>query len=826
MFRLRLKGRILAGFAVPIVLGLGVAGFGVRQFTTVRDHNRAAAELATATQRVLEVSHLLETVRRAETHYRLDADQASLAERDEAEARIRAILAGSQGAATEAERREADALTGALRAHDQNFSRLVLLTDITGMANYALNLTSRDVAVSAAQLIEAARDSGETAALQQAVEIDRILLEARLNNWRFQALYDPKGPTVFERERHKADIALAAIAAEPYEPVRKAAAEVGAALDNYAVSFKEMADATLAGLELDQSRLVPEIVGMQQRLLDLQNRLVSEYQLSDVANARLIDRAALAQRVLAIALLIGGTGLAWLIGRGIARPLIDMTAAMVNIARGNTGTPVPAGDRSDEIGDMARAVVVFREGMLRAERLTAELRQQIARREQAEAEAAELARHGPLTGLPNRRLFSEEMTRSLAALADGDRQPMMLIDLDGFKAVNDVHGHQAGDAVLQDVTVRLKAALPPSTFVARLGGDEFAILMPRDRGRTNLAEHAYAIICAVAVPFVIDRATVQIGASIGIACSPIDGANASALLRAADIAMYRAKAEGGGAACFFEAKMDTEMRAHALLREEVRAAIADGEIVPYYQPLVDLRRNEVVGCEVLARWVHPERGVIAPEQFLPQVEQMKLSTTMTRALLRQACADARAWPEHIRMAVNIAPAQLREPGLIQMITAIAVEAGIAPARIEIELVEHALIGDIDEARRFIDAAHRAGMTVALDDFGTGHSSLSRLYELPLDKVKIDRSFMRNVAGDPRSAAYVAAIINLGKTLELHTTAEGIENQEVVETLGQMGCDFGQGYLYAKPLPAAGMLGILRMSQSDPHAGDARNAAAA
>jgi diguanylate cyclase (GGDEF)-like protein len=807
--RLRIRSRIMLGFGVSVAFALAVAAIGVLQFSAVRQHNRIADELAANMQRALEASHLLETIRRTETHYRLEGDDASLQERRRAETRVRMLLENAAAATRQSGQRDQMlGLLAALNAHDASFARLVDLTGTVTNANRALIARGRDVAIATVKLTEAARGAEDHAARETAGDIERLLLLTRVNNWRFQALYDPKGPAAFARDQERALAALAALAEASTGDVHDQAAALAAAARSYGESFERMAGATLGSLDIDQKELVPEIESMQARLAAVQSSLIAAYDRSGAKNARIIDRSSMLQQVLALLVLVAGGALAWLVGSGIARPIIAMTGAMIRLAGGDKQIAIPATERVDEIGDMGRAVEVFKQSMIKADRLTEELKQQIAWREEAEAKAAELARHDPLTGLPNRRLFAEEITPRLASVSDQDCLPMLLIDLDGFKAVNDVHGHHVGDTVLQEVVDRMREVLPADALIARLGGDEFAILMPLGHGQEELERVAYAIIKEASLPFTVQDITVGIGASIGIALAPADGTDSSSLLRAADIAMYRAKAKGGHAVCFFEAGMDIEMRAQAQLREELRLAVNRNEIVPYYQPLVDLRRGAIVGFEILARWTHPERGIVGPDKFIPLAEQMKLLTPMTLALLRQACLDARAWPENIRLAINIAPAQLQEPDLIDRITAVVREAGLHPERVELELVEDALIGDIGEAKRFIDAAHNAGMTVALDDFGTGHSSLSRLYELPLDKVKIDRSFMRSIGRDRRSAAYVAAIVNLGKTLQLCTTAEGIEDEEAMWTLEGMGCDFGQGYLYAKPVPAPEVSAVL------------------
>ena len=424
-----------------------------------------------------------------------------------------------------------------------------------------------------------------------------------------------------------------------------------------------------------------------------------------------------------------------------------------------------------------------------------ELRRVIAAREEAQAQAQVLARHDVLTGLANRRVLREAI-----ASGEGGHHALMLVDLDRFKPVNDVHGHPAGDAVLCEVSSRLTKLAQQRGVVARLGGDEFALFLPR-RDHHEVMRTAQQIITTLSMPYDIGGMQVTIGATVGVALSPDDGTDASSLLRCADIALYRGKKEGRNTFRFFEAGMDDELKARAALEAELRDAIANGEIRPHYQPLVSLETQELLGFEILSRWYHPARGVLAPDSFIDIAEDTGLITELSYGVLREACLDAKSWPAHLRLALNISPYQLRDRALPQRLLAILTETGFSAGRFEVEITETALATDLETARIALTSLQNCGVKIALDDFGTGYSSLYHLRELRFDKIKIDRSFVQALNRDRDSTKIVDAIINLGKSLGLLTTAEGIENTDNRDWLKEQGCTFGQGFLFGAPMSA-------------------------
>ena len=439
------------------------------------------------------------------------------------------------------------------------------------------------------------------------------------------------------------------------------------------------------------------------------------------------------------------------------------------------------------------------------------LRRTMLERDAAAKQAEAIARHDALTGLANRRLFVEAVNGLSGRMEGGERAAVLLIDLDRFKPVNDLYGHAAGNAVLCAVADRLEDLLPVNGIAARLGGDEFALLVPFTGGIENLKRLAQQVITSLVAPISWNGGAVKIGATIGIALIAAES-DADTALHAADLAMYQGKREGRGTYRVFEDSMDTELRERAALEAELREAIEHGAIEPFYQPVVSLPQRDCVGLEVLARWRHPTRGLLGPDQFIPIAEETGMIADLSYHLLRQACLDARSWPSHLLLAINIAPQQFQDRDLAQRILAILAETGLSPRRLEVEITETALVQDLEAARTTLTSLQNLGVHIALDDFGTGYSSLYHLRELKFDKLKIDRSYVDTITMSEERAKLVDAIIKLGSSLGLVTTAEGIETDASVAWLSGQGCNFGQGYLFGKPMPKGE---VMRMLQAGP-----------
>ncbi|MBX9825471.1 MAG: EAL domain-containing protein [Xanthobacteraceae bacterium] len=430
-------------------------------------------------------------------------------------------------------------------------------------------------------------------------------------------------------------------------------------------------------------------------------------------------------------------------------------------------------------------------------------RREMARRIEAERRARELSLQDVLTGLPNRRRFDQELNAAIEAPPrSGGAHALLVLDLNGFKRVNDVHGHGAGDEVLIHVSMRLQTAVRDGDLVVRLGGDEFAILARQLSGAEDATSIALRIIAEIDRPIVIGSITHQVGIGIGIALFPQDASDRTELLRKADIALYRAKAGGFSASRFFEPEMDARVLERDLIERELRHALNAGAIEPHFQPLIDLHSNRIAGFEALARWTHPALGELEPDRFIPIAESCGLINELTDHLLRKAAAAACEWPDDVILSFNISPTQIKDHTLGLRILAILGDTGLSPRRLEIELTEAALVHDLERARMVLGALRDAGVRIALDDFGTGYSSLYHLRNFKVDKIKIDRSFVDNMACEPEAAVLVRALLGLGHGLGLTITAEGIEHQQQATALRTQGCEQGQGYLYGHAMPAS------------------------
>ncbi len=460
-----------------------------------------------------------------------------------------------------------------------------------------------------------------------------------------------------------------------------------------------------------------------------------------------------------------------------------------------------------EVDEMIVAGIVSALGLLVFSiRRFIDLRAEIRKRTAAEAESNRLARHDVLTGLPNRRQFIEAFNeRTTGPDAKGAAFAFLVIDLDHFKPVNDLHGHAVGDEALCTVANRLKALVDKRDMVARLGGDEFAILARRRPGADDGIRLARRVVHELARPIAAGPVSVKVGASIGVALYPETGTDFKTLIRQADLAMYGAKTEGRGLYRFFKHEMDDKLRKRIELEREFKAAVANGEIVPYYQTLVDLETGDPLGFEILARWEHPERGTLPPADFIGIAEDSGLIGDMTYALLRRACREALSWPKHLFLSLNLAPRQITDPWLAESLLGILTETDFPPHRLEIEITETALMEKLDQVKGVLRSLRNLGVRVALDDFGTGYSGLYHLRELSLDTLKIDRSFIMEMLSQPEQAKIVEAILGLSKALGLESTAEGIENPEIRDRLNELGCGIGQGFYFGKPQPAEQVL---------------------
>ncbi len=425
-------------------------------------------------------------------------------------------------------------------------------------------------------------------------------------------------------------------------------------------------------------------------------------------------------------------------------------------------------------------------------------------RNRAVARAAFLAHHDGLTGLANRVYLDQH----LAALGT-EGYALLALDLDRFKIVNDTLGHQSGDVLLVEVARRLCRTAGERSFVARLGGDEFVVVADRTEPAA-LSDLAGRLIAAVGEPVDIAGRHASVGASVGIAIAGLDGSTPDELFRNADLALYRAKSQGRNAFEFFEAGMNARLQARRRMEFDLSAALRNGEFEVHYQPLVDLSSGRVNGYEALLRWHHPERGSVSPAEFIPIAEEVGLIGDIGAYVLGQACRDATHWDGDAKVAVNISPAQMRAGTLFAHVSAALAASGLPAARLELEITEALLLERTDTVLATLHALRNLGVSISMDDFGTGYSSLSYLRSFPFDKIKIDRSFIRDMAVSEEAAAIVRTIVDLGANLGIKVTAEGIEDGAVADLLRRQGCAEGQGYHFARPKPLDEVLAELEI----------------
>lgn len=506
-------------------------------------------------------------------------------------------------------------------------------------------------------------------------------------------------------------------------------------------------------------------------------RLVLRHSLSrSLAEYASMQYLLLALAIGAIVLVIA---LSWRVAGTVTRPLQQLDRATRLISEGRDVELKVETD--DEIG-----------------RLAASFNSMVDAIEERERKIIHVGLHDGLTALPNRKLFVEQLDRALARLREGDRLMIVYVDLDDFKLVNDTLGHTAGDALLRNVAGHLCEALPDA-LVARLGGDEFAIMIEaidEDQSVAALAEKVRACFDRTVL---LDGQQADCSASLGIAIAPSDGINGTVLMKNADLALYRAKDDGKATYHFFEPALDEQARQRRQMELDLRQAIREGGFELYFQPLYNIAENRLQGFEALIRWPHPQRGMISPADFIPLAEETGLIIPIGEWVVREACRQASAWPEEMSIAVNVSPKQFATSGLAQTIMQALVTSGLSPNRLELEITESIFIVNVEKTLATLHTLRDLGVRIALDDFGTGYSSLSYLRSFPFDKVKIDRSFVEDLANDGNAHAVIRAITTLADALGMQTLAEGVEATEQLDILRREGCGYIQGYLFSEPL---------------------------
>ena len=430
----------------------------------------------------------------------------------------------------------------------------------------------------------------------------------------------------------------------------------------------------------------------------------------------------------------------------------------------------------------------------------------ITERKQAEARIHHMALHDALTGLPNRTLMAEMLTQAIAqARRNETRVALLMLDLDHFKSVNDTHGHYTGDRLLEAVAMRLKSCLRESDIVARLGGDEFLIGFPDVVDEQGVEQVAQKILTALSEPFLIEGHRLLIGASGGICQYPIDGESAESLLQIADSALYDSKKKRRGTYSFFTPELTQATRRRQRLERDLREACTRGEFTLNYQPLVTIDKKHIVAVEALLRWHHSELGQVSPSEFVPLLEDLELMSEVGTWVMRTACQQSIAWQNEglppVRIAVNVSAQQFYRGDIVKAVKTVLDETGMNPRFLELELTESLTLDDSESSIRIMQELKQLGVSLSLDDFGTGWSSLSYLRRFPLDRLKIDRSFLRDIESQPSAEAVVRSILNLGRNLGLSCVAEGVETREQLSYLLNQKCAEMQGFLFSRALPA-------------------------
>ncbi len=486
-----------------------------------------------------------------------------------------------------------------------------------------------------------------------------------------------------------------------------------------------------------------------------------------------------------ILVLLGSRRLA----NGIARPIAALDAAARALEEGNRTELIVQSE--DEVGRLANSFNLMSAGILEREhRIT------------------HLAFHDSLTALPNRTYFRQQLEAGLVrAHKRGEAITILCLDLDGFKGVNDTLGHPVGDALLRQVGDVL-SGLSSDGIVSRLGGDEFAIILDHRGDADRPRALAQAILDQLRRPLQVDGHQIATGVSIGIAVGPADGADADLLLKNADLALYRAKQDGRGVFRFFEPALDAAARKRRQLELDLREALQGGQFRLNFQPIFDLKKDRIGGFEALLRWEHPTRGNIPPIDFISVAEDTGLIIAIGEWVMQDACRQATAWPEHVRVAVNVSPLQFRNSGFQNVIFQALTRSGLTPNRLEVEITESVFLEGESSVVDLLHQLRAMGVRVALDDFGTGYSSLSYLRSFPFDKIKIDKSFVNNVAEEESSAAIVRAIVELATALHMETTAEGVEDRDQLARLRGQGCGSIQGYLFSRPVEGESVLAMI------------------
>jgi diguanylate cyclase (GGDEF)-like protein len=630
------------------------------------------------------------------------------------------------------------------------------------------------------------------AAIDTRVPLDRDQLEAQTQ---FDGILSANWTPIMALSRRLSGvpglavtIAAAREAAEAYDRLCHQVIAAGRTSAVYPISALDLGRTVV--------RTAPVLLKIRDEALAAARARVSESRHSALAH---VVTAAVVLGLTVVAMIVVLT----LLQRRIVSPVLALTDVIGRIARLDFDVPIPARNRMDEIGRMAVALDALRSGAMAGEANKAQI--------------VHLARHDALTGLPNRRELEERLEHAVAMGGRGHLSAVLCLDLDRFKAVNDTFGHPTGDRLLQAVAERLLACVRDVDTVSRLGGDEFVVLLAGLDQPDHSAVVAARIVRLLNEPFDLASQVVSIGCSVGIAITPQDATSAIVLLKCADTALYRAKAEEKGSWRFFKPEMDAHLQERMGLERDLRDAVQHDGFALAYQPLYKLapdrhgtdrhgtdhlETDRLCGFEALLRWRHPVRGMIGPAAFIPIAEETGLIVPIGAWVLRQACAEAMHWPNDVKLSVNLSGVQFKNAALVQTVRDALAAAGLPAVRLELEITETVLLNNSAGSLAMLHELHDMGIQIAMDDFGTGYSSLSYLRSFPFDKIKIDQSFIRDLSDHADSRAIVRAVVALAGSLGMTTTAEGVETADQLSHVRREGCTDVQGYFFSKPVPAA------------------------
>ncbi len=551
----------------------------------------------------------------------------------------------------------------------------------------------------------------------------------------------------------------------------------------------------LAALDDQRGRMDELLVG---QITPLIARTLSQ---PDQNAHSLISRAMLYLLVMSGVGIVVGGGAAVLLARRIVNPILDVAAGAAAIGGGELEHRIEI-DSEDEIGRLAKSINRMAED-----------------RQQTEMVLREMAHHDALTKLPNRTLFGMRLVEALDYARRIDRMVAIhLLDLDRFKEINDTLGHIAGDMLLQQVSQRLVKCVRKSDTVARLGGDEFAVIQTNLLYQNDISVLAGRLNDALSAPFDLDGESIYTGTSIGITIYPHDGTEADKLLKNADLALYRAKQEGRSTFQLYDPQMNAEIQTRKAMEQDLRQALDHGALFLHYQPQIEIASGRIVGAEALVRWRHPVHGMVPPATFVPVAEQSGLIERLTETVLLDACKQAKSWQEAglppLQVSVNLSPADFKRKNVVPMVVATLEESRLDPACLELEITEGMVMSSAESVIATLDQLHALGVELAIDDFGTGFSSMSYLKRFPVDRLKIDQTFVRDIPGNSEDASITNVIINLGHSLGLKVVAEGVESEEQLEFLRNSECDEAQGYCISRPLSASAFAEYFSAHEAD------------